>query len=244
MQLNGFNIFNERVDLFDSLFPIGYVYEQLPGQKSPIEMYGELSEWMELDYGGAFFCSYDGNPVDFETTLDVESVNETTVTFVNIPNLSSGQIIYDFEHNESRTITGLGGARIVYINAPFSNTDVSKVIVSQADSMRSHSHPMNHGHSASSSSSCEQSFYFYGNISNNRTISGDPNNYARGSGGSSAVAYGVTLWGIPPYIDTYPHVDGVSTSTSVTDYNGNTGYTGDSEVRPNNFTVKLWKRIA
>ena len=70
-ELNNFKIFDDLIEFFDGIYPIGYVKEQYPGQPSPNELWGDYSVWEELDYHGAFFSVYEGDDSNFETKLSV-----------------------------------------------------------------------------------------------------------------------------------------------------------------------------
>ena len=59
--------------VFDINYPIGVTYTQYPQQKSPNELWGDISTWEELDYSGAFFRSSGGNANGFATDEDTLS---------------------------------------------------------------------------------------------------------------------------------------------------------------------------
>lgn len=59
--------------VFDINYPIGVTYTQYPQQKSPNELWGNISTWVELDYDGAFFRSSGGNANGFATSTDTLS---------------------------------------------------------------------------------------------------------------------------------------------------------------------------
>ena len=48
------NFFGNPIDIFNTLYPIGFVYPQYPEQKSPNELWGDISTWEEIDYGVAW----------------------------------------------------------------------------------------------------------------------------------------------------------------------------------------------
>lgn len=50
---------------FDIAWPVGVTYTQYPQQKSPNELWGQYSTWVELNYSGAFFRSSGGNAAAF-----------------------------------------------------------------------------------------------------------------------------------------------------------------------------------
>lgn len=233
MIIKKIKLFNDELELFSAAYPIGYVYKQYPGKKSPMEMWSDFSTWIELDYNGAFFRSNGGNSLSFNNHLIIETISGTTITFTTAHNLSVNCILYDSVHNESHIVTGTPSSNTVYVNEGFTNPDIEELIFSQIDLMKTHRHSMNHPHTASSSTWINsQSFYdYFDNIY-----------YANGGGN-----WGL-IWGYTTGYDTKTVLSSffnpsVSTSTSVGDYNGNTSNYGDTETRDINMTVKLWKRI-
>lgn len=70
--------------VFDINYPIGVTYTQYPQQKSPNELWGNISTWVELDYDGAFFRSSGGNANGFATSTDtLSSCIQAQATAVN-----------------------------------------------------------------------------------------------------------------------------------------------------------------
>lgn len=211
---------------FDLAWPVGSVYTQYPGQKSPNELWSQYSTWEELDYGGTFFRASGGNADTFEKTLVVNSINGTTVTFNTAHGLVVGQIIYEPINNESRKVATVPNTTSVTVDTAFSDSTITYVLVSQfqataknglklnskADmtgtnnSTAGHTHPLRVGKSGGTGTSASTAFItdssvdFYGNM--------DGNNYAASS--AAAVYLG----------------------------------SNDAETRPNNFTYKLWVRTA
>ena len=51
--------------IFNTIYPIGVTYVQYPGQKSPNELWPNISTWEEIDYSGAFFRASGGNADSF-----------------------------------------------------------------------------------------------------------------------------------------------------------------------------------
>jgi len=50
---------------FDIAWPVGVVYPQYPGCKSPNDLWGSYSTWQEIDYSGSFFRASGGNAAAF-----------------------------------------------------------------------------------------------------------------------------------------------------------------------------------
>ena len=164
----------------------------------------------------------------------------------NYSQLESNRVIYDYKHNEARLITGLGGSRTVYIDTPFSNTDITEVIISEGSAFAEHSHSISHTHSAGSTTSVSSCFVLDINCNNRHYISqGTPGNdslHLR----SYSVSCGCGYMHSGGYVYIRLSVGGATTSTSVdntsTTRTGTTSNTGDT--RPINFTYKLWRRIS
>ena len=63
-------------EIIDKVWPIGVIYTQYPQQKSPQELWGDISTWVELDYSGAFFRASGGKAdafIDEGQTLTKQS---------------------------------------------------------------------------------------------------------------------------------------------------------------------------
>lgn len=131
---------------FDIAWPIGVTYTQYPYQKSPNELWGQYSTWEVLDYGGAFFRSSGGNADTFEKTLNISSINGTTITFTSAHGLTVGSIIYDYVHNEGRTVASVTNTTTIVLNSAFSFSNITNVLIGQPSSVLSHSHGMTHKH--------------------------------------------------------------------------------------------------
>lgn len=58
---------------FDVIHPVGEVYVQYPQQMSPNDLWGDYSNWIELDYSGAFFRADGGSANGFATEEDTLS---------------------------------------------------------------------------------------------------------------------------------------------------------------------------
>lgn len=124
---------------FDIAWPIGVTYPQYPGCKSPNELWGQYSTWVELDFGGAFFRSNGGNASAFEASKVVSSINGTSITIAN-HGLTVGSVLYDKAHNESRVVTAVTNINVVVVNAAFSSSDITNLLITQNSQNLSHLH--------------------------------------------------------------------------------------------------------
>ena len=205
---------------FEIAWPLGSVYTQYPGQKSPMELWGDLSTWEVIEYGGAFFRSNGGNADNFEHALEISAQSGTSITFSTAHSLAVGSVLYDKEHNESRLVTAVPSTTKVTISSAFSNS-LSTVMVTQASQNKYHRHSMSHCHCMSHTHCIYEGCaggspqrYLSGNDCKGTWVSGDIKEYTGCTGGSLTA---------------------------------NTGYDGNStnqEARSENFTYKVWKRTA
>ena len=128
-------VYNAIQSQFDMIWPVGSVYTQYPAQKSPNELWGDLSTWEVLDYGGAFFRANGGNADNFEKSLNISSVSGATIVFSSNHGLAEGSILYDPELNESRYVLSVTNATTVVVNAYFTNPNLTNVLITQNQSL-------------------------------------------------------------------------------------------------------------
>ena len=133
MQVTDVNLFGDVFKLFDTIYPKGYVYTQYPGQKDPNELWGDISTWEMLDYGGAFFRAANGSSEEFEKSLVISNLNGTNITFEEEHSLKKGSILYDPEGNESRIVTEITDTYTVVIDRVFTSTTITNVLIGQYD---------------------------------------------------------------------------------------------------------------
>ena len=125
--MNKIKLMGENIIMgFDLIWPVGVTYTQYPGQKSPIEMWGEFSTWEVVKYGGAFFRTEGGNAKDFLEPMPTTTSDglEFTVDWASIPDkdqdlfvLSKNFNIGDFvtvdgEFREIKEVKDAGGTWI------------------------------------------------------------------------------------------------------------------------------------
>lgn len=66
------------IPTFDIVYPVGCTYTQFPNCPSPNELWGSISIWTELNFGGAFFRASGGNAKTFNSGSQGDSVKSHT----------------------------------------------------------------------------------------------------------------------------------------------------------------------
>ena len=102
-------------------------------------------------------------------------------------------------------------------------------LTKQGNQNQYHSHDMTHGHSVYDPGHSHGSRVYASNF--------QPQGYG---------SVGLGSWNRDAY-DTYGAVTGNTTGISIYNFTGNTGTNGnsvDTEARPDNFTIKIWKRVS
>lgn len=131
-------------DVFNLLHPIGSPYTQYPETPSPNDMWGHISTWVEIDFGGAFFRTAGGNADAFENEKTVTAVSGTTLTIPNhgLPanSAAAGSVVYDYINNESRRVVSVSGDNVVVDSAFTDPTKITNVLISQLDQLQDHYH--------------------------------------------------------------------------------------------------------
>jgi hypothetical protein len=199
---------------FNTIYPVGFVYPQYPQQKSPNELWGNISTWQELDFGGAFFRSSGGNADEFDANIKaITAVSGNTITIAN-HGASEGTVIYDYTYNESRVVSSVSG-NVITLNSQFSHTDLRNVLIAQNQALPNISGSVSFigGNEAPNISGASGTF-----------AATDSVNYAN---------YGSTISG-------YSRKTAFNFDAS----RSNATYGRSNEVITNNFTEKIWVRIA
>lgn len=201
--------------VFDLCYPVGCTYTQYPKQKSPMELWGSISVWEILDYGGAYFRSEGGEALSFDTNvMAIESMSGSNITITN-HNAEVGTIIYDFTNNESRTVASISG-NVITLDSPFTDASTLRdVLIGQPQSLPN----------IRASVSCDSEGLFNGRgsirTSGAFSVSGG-NKYAGGDNGDSG----------------RPHTLGFNAQAAEPTYGRR------DEVSPNAFTKVVWVRTA
>ena len=233
-------LFNETLNftqgLFDSVHPIGEIYVQFPQQDDPMTLYnknGITSVWQEqTQYSGAFFRSSNApNAIyraDYEIDCYIQDSQTGNLIPINVTALG-GPTISPTPSGESIYVEGKEYKRYV-VNAGSRNAGnyIKKTdsLTIQSNQNAYHRHTINHGHGITDPGHYHYIQRNYDGITATPWIqnTGDP----KGSPG--------------PVTTTTTEF----TNISVNNYNGNSGYNGnssDTESRPNNYTYIIWKRV-
>jgi hypothetical protein len=238
--------------VFDTSHPVGETYTQYPEQLDPVSLYnqnGIQSTWTLLDFGGAFFRAEGGNALAFNNSKEVTAVSGAVLTIPN-SGASVGCLIYDPVGNETRTVTAVSGNNVT-VDSAFTSTDLTNVLIGQSSANLSHRHGtwtsdvyntsgtrVNNTGGMSTHSSGS-----FGNYTSNTaasfnsvdgstfTLNGDTSAYNRtvgwGEGGGSSYRKGVNM--NIAHTHNMQHIHSISAD-------------GETEARPVNMTVRVWKR--
>ena len=211
-------------NMFDLVYPIGTVYTQYPMQKSPMELWGSISTWEVINYGGAFFRAEGGNAMSYDGNVKaITAVSGNTITIASHGAIV-GTVIFDFDNNESRVVTSVSG-NVLTLNSQFTSTNLRNVLIGQFAQNYSHTHER-------------------GTMNIKGTVS---NGYDRVffPTGSSGALY--TSNARANYIGSFWE-GGKSSQTLNFDasrnWTGETSENGGVDARPTNFTHKIWVRTA
>lgn len=181
--------------LYNALFPVGFVYTQYPGEKSPSEL-KMPGTWTEIKFGGAFFRSEGGNAKPYTDPFPCAvSGDGLTITFYKKPTSSqlvAGDIlIFDDQYREVKFYNASSGVAVV--TTAFTNpSNITTVIIGQASANLRHSHIV----------TCQQYDRVDGVVRSNVTVGIGGNGigfeawYSSDSGNSEARSLNITvkLW--------------------------------------------------
>lgn len=201
--------------VFNILRPVGSVYTQYPGQPSPNTLWSSYSTWEVLNYAGAFFRANGGNALNFEASLTVDTISGTTITFTAAHGLSVGSLLYDPEENECRTVTSVTDTTTVEVDTAFTSLILTNVLIGQ--SAQAPNIVGSFRACAAKSDTTSGAFTANKNYTSNWRDTGS----------------GVAHWDF-----------NASNSGASTDVNGANIYTDNGELRPENYTIKIWKRVS
>ena len=235
--LKQINVYGDNLEVFDAMKPIGSVYVQYPGQKSPNELW-ENTTWEIVKYSSVSFRANGGLADSFERTLTISSRSGTRLTFTSTHNLIVGSILYDFTNNEGRIVSSVTNNNTVVINRTFTSTTVTQLLASQKDTIRRHSHTMNHHHEASSSTSISD-YWLEAEVRRGSWCASCSTKCFDWLGANQCPSKGTTSDYI--FIN---HDYWITTSTTITEHQGNTDSKGSTDTHPYRFPKIIWKRIS
>ena len=203
----------------DAVTPVGFVYTQLPGCPSPIDM-KLFGTWEELKFGGVFFRSVGGDALPFTEELKCVAAGNSialnvddadTLAFENLLSSYDATKLIVIAGDEYRAITAWDRTtHTITLDSAFNSSDITTVLIGQNDQMQQHRHEL-----AVRSNK--------GGISNGYPYSG----LGASNTGMQDTSYS--------YNGTY-----VSVKSYMRNIDGRAGL----ETRSKNISVKYWKRIA
>ena len=269
---NSLGVDNESVlqNIFDVIHPVGEIYVQYPQQSSPIELYNNSkikSVWEEqLQYDSAFFRANKGTgdgtyiyKVSNETQYYAADINGNPTIPVKAIADNGGTItlsqegaskIYDGKTYLSYKINGANNSAASYINE---TNGLSK----QGNCNKSHNHTTNGAKADLSIDSGGNSFScrFRGSAENssstNRSIVFAVSGCSVSKGGDTGAAIDNLdsgSWDLWTFSYSGSHGHGITQnnhSHGITQNNHthSVNSDGESESRPDNYTIRIWKRI-
>lgn len=144
----------QTFDFFNTIYPVGYVYPQYPGQKNPNELWGEISTWEALDYKGAFFRAgnigetSDSNALPFEKAATVARVDEANRNIIYMDavysDIKEGCILYDPNSNNSWLVskneTVNNVSKVTLTTGVSDSIILTNILIGQHDQIQTHEH--------------------------------------------------------------------------------------------------------
>lgn len=201
---------------FERNHPKGSTYDQYPGQKSPMDLWGDFSTWEVLDYGGAFFRTGGGSADLFEKTLTINSVSGTTLSFSSAHGLVVGQIVYDPVNNESRKVASVPNTTSATVDSAFTGS-VTKIMVAQFQATAKNGLKLNSKADMTGTAN---------------TTEGHSHSYTRYRQQMPQSGSDTNCWNGTVSVATSSAVDKIYLGSN------------DTETRPDNFTKVVWVRTA
>lgn len=235
--------------LFDLVHPIGEVYVQFPAQLDPQTLYnmnGIQSTWVKQNYSGAFFRADGGNAEAFQTTLGSAQGQATAKNGLSISNTLS---VGSASSGGTANVTASGGVDHTH-NMQHKHTRGTMNITGTIQNPNGTFHVM--GFESASSN-------FTGAFSGSNFTGYSRTGQSSSHAGAKVMEFDASkTWaGV-----TSDSLTNTSTSTSPTakdNTGGASAYShshnvylrggvslgnGDTETRPTNYTIQIWKRTA
>lgn len=118
----------------NSVIPVGFVYTQWPGQKSPSElkMYGTWEDVSYL-YAGLFTRVAGGEATEFNKQLEVITQSGTTLTFGAGHGITTQCLLIDTTTGERRAVTAVSGNTVTVASA--FNSSLTTVLIGQKEGL-------------------------------------------------------------------------------------------------------------
>ena len=242
MNLKKINIFNRNIDVYqqviDYAVPVNFVYVQYPQQKKPEDLYPNTT-WEVIDYQGCFFRAEGGSASTFVEeggTLTKQGYQNAyhNHTHSHTHTLSH---THSFNHRHKTTTTvGYSGTTVSFW---FDARDVNGTSALPYGSVICDSSGLSASRKDADYVACDDATGSGGHAVGHFAYSGGNHNHS-GTGTSD--------YPINPTNTTYNNTtSGANTSTTSNANTTSTSYDGSStvkEARPDNYTIKVWKRTA
>ena len=212
------DILERAQQLFNIVHPIGEIYIQYPQQKDPETLYnsnGITSTWtLQTQYAGAFFRSSGGNASTFIDENDTLT-KQGQATAKNGLSISNTLSVGNASSGGTANVTASGG--IDHTHTLTNGTAKATSTVSQPGSRK---------------------VAYSGDNADSKIGLGSGQKLQSTSSPSTVISVTTTLSGKTDGASAYNHTHNVYLRGGVSLGNG------DTETRPDNFTIQIWKRTA
>ena len=262
--INKINVFGNAINVaFNLVWPIGVTYPQYPGEKSPMDLWGEFSTWEPINYNGAFFRAAGGNANPWIEVTTADGKNFTIKEGRSVPvnsALKSGATV--MFNGESKTVSYVNpsGSNITSftINGAFTQPaggykDITNVYILQGQQteLPNHNHDLNGSVWRTGSASLSGGVWASNNGKHSHGITwsngkglnalsvdaGSATGVALGAGAGMGVSIGETGISIEYNLKVDDTI-GITHNFSIGDRSIN------RETRPANATLIVWRRTA
>lgn len=229
--INKVDVFGNAINVaFNLVWPVGVTYPQYPGEKSPMDLWGEFSTWKPINYNGAFFRAAGGNANPWIEVTTTNGRNFTIKEGRTVPLNSALKYGATVMFNgESRTVNSVvgSGANITSfdVNSAFTEPDGGYKNITNVYILQSQGTAKN-GLS----------------VSDNISFTDSGHKHLTYFISSSTVGFGNIGGGAP-----FPIPSGVDTSEGYAQLVKTGGVSmsdGDVETRPTNIAYTIWRRTA
>ena len=134
----------------DAVTPVGFVYTQLPGCPSPIDM-KLFGTWEELKFGGVFFRSVGGDALPFTEELKCVAAGNSialnaddadTLEYENLLSSYDAKKLIVIAGDEYRAITAWDRTtHTITLDSAFTDySNITNVLIGQCDAFQGHEH--------------------------------------------------------------------------------------------------------
>lgn len=227
------------LNVFNTIYPVGSPYVQYPGFASPNDLWGNMSTWEEVNFGGVFFRSSGGDAKPFLPPFAVSvsdagiiSLSESRITEPEEVNIGDLVIVGE----QYRTITAINGDTAkrnsqytlssITVDTPFADyTNITTVLIGQHEGLPN----------------------ITGKIQNKASVYSF--NWTGSEGDGAFEALDMALNSVDSRVQSSPSPRGykINASKGETKADGtlkNDVYGKSDHLQTNNITVKYWKRVA